>query len=62
MKNGAIAEGKTYCLELPDTLLDGSLAVVKDGLTGTGAESQATAPPPGGATQSGRFYRIVVMP
>ena len=52
--------GKTYRLERSHTLQAGSWTIVADNITGTGAEVQVTDT--GGAAQSRRFYRVVVVP
>jgi hypothetical protein len=52
--------GKTYRLERSDNLQEGSWTTVEDDIAGTGSEIQVTDP--GGAAQTKRFYRIVVLP
>ena len=50
--------GKTYRVERSDTLQAGSWTTLSDNITGTGGTVQVTDP--GAATQSKRFYRIVI--
>jgi fibronectin type 3 domain-containing protein len=54
----ASVAGKTYRLERSDTLQSGSWSTVQDNIAGTGAVLQITDV--GAATQSRRFYRVVV--
>jgi|GEM_PF-1086470 len=50
--------GKTYRVERSDTLKSGSWTILQDNIAGTGGVVQIADP--GAATQSRRFYRIVI--